>query len=78
MKLDATGHHWVVSLPNYNFTLSSKYGKANVDVDTFSCILWEKHDLHIEADMVWPLISNATQDTTLIEVYPALYRSLIT
>ena len=34
-----------------------------------SHIPWEDHDQHIEADTVWELISNATQDTTLIEVY---------
>ena len=50
-KLDATGHHWVVSLANYNFALSYKSGKVNVDADNLSHIPWENHDQHIEADM---------------------------
>ena len=35
-KLDATGHHWVASLANYNFALSYRSGKMNVDADALS------------------------------------------
>ena len=32
-KLDATGHHFVASLANYNFALNHQTEKMNVDVD---------------------------------------------
>ena len=38
-KLDATDHHWVCSLENYNFALSYQSGKMNVDADALSHIL---------------------------------------
>ena len=68
-KLDATGHHWVANLENYNFALSYQSGKTIVDVDAPSHILREEHDQHIEADSVHALISQATQGITLIEAY---------
>ena len=61
VQLNATGHHWVASLTNYNFTLRLKTGKVNVGADTLFHIPWKGHDWHIEADMVQILISNATQ-----------------
>ena len=69
VKLYATGHCWVASLVNYNFTLSYWSGKMNVDTDALSHILRKEHSQHIEADSVCALISYATQGTTLIEVY---------
>ena len=60
VKLDATGHHSVVSLNNYYFSLRYKSGKSNIDADTLSHIPWEDHDHHIEADTVQAVISNTT------------------
>ena len=68
-RLDATGHHWVPSFANYNFALSYRSGKINVDMGVLSCIPREKHDQHIEADSVCALISHVAQGTTLIEAY---------
>ena len=53
-KLDATGHHWVASLANYNFALS--YLSGEVDVDALSDIPRGKHDQNNEADSVCTLI----------------------
>ena len=36
-KLNATGLRWVADLSDYNFTIKYRPGKANVDVDYFSC-----------------------------------------
>ena len=68
-KLDATGHHWVATLPNYNFALSYQSGKTNVDAGALSHILRGEHDHHIEADSVHAPISQAAQGTTLMEAY---------
>ena len=35
-KLDATGHRWLAELSNFNFTISYKSGKSNVDADFLS------------------------------------------
>ena len=68
-KLNVTGHHWVASLTNYNFVLSFRSEKVNVDMDALHHILWDDHDQHLVADIVQKVISNAMQGTTLIEVY---------
>ena len=68
-KWDTMGHHWVVSLTNYNFILSYWSGKTNVDADALSHILRWEHDQHIETDSVHVLISQMAQGTTLIEAY---------
>ena len=68
-KLDATGHHWVASLANYNFALSYHSGKMNVNADALSCIPKGKHNKHIEANLVLALISQVAQGTTLMEAY---------
>ena len=69
VKFVTTGCCWVASLAKYNFSLSYKSGKVNVDGDALSHIPREDHDQHIEADTVWALISNVTQGTTLIGTY---------
>ena len=56
-KLDATGHHWVASLANYNFALNCLSGKMNVGADALSHILRGNHDQHIETNSVHTLIS---------------------
>ena len=66
VKLDAAGHHWVASLANYNFTLTYKLGKTNVDADILSYVAREEHNKHIEANSVCALIS---QGTIIIEAY---------
>ena len=35
-KLDASGHRWVAALANYNFSISYRSGKLNVDADGLS------------------------------------------
>jgi hypothetical protein len=35
-KLDATGHRWIAALSAYNFTITYKPGKFNVDADGLS------------------------------------------
>ena len=48
-KLDATGQRWVASLVNYNFKISYKSGKLNVEADALSCIPWESAEVeHME------------------------------
>ena len=69
VKLDKTGHCWVATLTNYNFSLSYWSGKTYVDADALSHIPREKHDQHIEADTIHALISYVAQCTTLIEAY---------
>ena len=39
-KLDATGHRWVATLSNYNFSISYKPGRNNTDADALSRIQW--------------------------------------
>ena len=46
-KLDATGHRWIASLANYNFSIHYKSGKTNVDADALSRIPWDR-DVDIE------------------------------
>ena len=65
-KLDATGHHWVAGLANYNFALNYHSGKINVDADALSHIPKGEHDQHIEADSVCALISQAVQSRALL------------
>ena len=68
-KLDATGHHWVAGLANYNFALNYHSGTINVDADALSHIPKEEYHQHIEADSVCALISQAIQGTTLMKAY---------
>ena len=35
-KLDASGHRWVAALANYNFSISYRSGKLNMDADRLS------------------------------------------
>ena len=56
-------------LVNYNFTLNYHSGKANVDADALSHIPKGEYDQCIEAESVCALISQAIQDTTLMEAY---------
>ena len=39
-ELDAASHCWVASLVNYNFWLHYQAGKANIDADALSRVLW--------------------------------------
>jgi transposase InsO family protein len=39
-KLDAAGHRWLASLSSYNFSISYRAGKHNVDADALSRIQW--------------------------------------
>ena len=39
-KLDATGQRWVMSLANYNFTITYHSGKHNIDADALSRVPW--------------------------------------
>ena len=39
-KLDATGHRWVASLANYNFTITYHSGKHDIDADSLSRVPW--------------------------------------
>ena len=39
-KLDATSHHLVTSLANYNFQLYYRVGRANIDVDALLRMSW--------------------------------------
>ena len=40
-KLDVTGHRWVASLANYNFTITYCSGKHNIDADALSRVPWD-------------------------------------
>ena len=35
-KLNATGHHWVAELSNFNFTIKYRPGNENIDADFLS------------------------------------------
>ena len=37
-KLDPSGHRWVAALANYNFSISYRSGKLNMDADGLSCL----------------------------------------
>ena len=69
VKLDATGYCWVASIASYNFASNYRSGKANVDADALSCIMWGDHDQHIKAEMVQAIISNAIQVSIIVEAY---------
>ena len=55
-KLDATGQCWVTSLANYDFRISYKSGKSNVEADALSHIL-RTSDILIDAPSVKAIIS---------------------
>ena len=42
-KQDATSHHWVASLANYNFHLYYIAGKANIDADALTRVSWPRY-----------------------------------
>ena len=56
-KLDATSHRWVAALAAYNFTLSYRPGKTNIDADALSRIPWNKEQM-VEPETVGHLLSN--------------------
>ena len=68
-KFNATGHSWITSLTNYNFPLNFKSGITNRDIDTLSRNPLEDHDWHIGIELVQVIISNTTNDTTMVEAY---------
>ena len=39
-KLDATTQRWIASLVSFNFSISYRSGKSNVDADSLSRIKW--------------------------------------
>ena len=69
VKLDATGHHWVAGLANYNLTLNYHSGKITVDADALSCNPKIEYDQHIEADSLCVPIYQPVQGSTLMEAY---------
>ena len=42
VKLDATSHHWVASLANYNFQLYYRAGKTTIVVGALSRVSWPR------------------------------------
>ena len=48
----------------------------SVDIDAISYIPKEEHDQHMEADLLYALISQAAHDTSLMEAYS--YNSQVT
>ena len=68
-RSDATGHHWVAALSNYNFALNYHSGKVNVDAVALSHIQRGEYDQCIGADSVHVLISQTVQGTTVMEAY---------
>ena len=68
-KLDATGHRWVAALAAYNFTLSYRQGKTNIDTDALSRIPWNKEQT-VEPETVGHLLSNVISKAgSVIECY---------
>lgn len=57
-KLDATGHRWVAALSNYDFNLSYRTGKSNIDADILSRNYSKSK--HIDCDVVRAICSSAT------------------
>ena len=37
-KLNATGHHWVAALADFNFNIKYRQGRVHRDADFFSCM----------------------------------------
>ena len=55
-KLDATGQRCVAQLATYNFKISYRSGKANVEADALSWIEWEQT---IESEAVKAILDAA-------------------
>ena len=71
-KLDAVGQCWVTALANYNFQLSYKTGKSNVEADALSWIPWHKTKSEysdLDPVTVKAIIVGYTTEIPLIEAY---------
>ena len=64
-KLDATGQRWVASLANYNFRISYKSGKLNVEANALSCIPWKNTQVdHMEPLIVKTMLQSKFESET--------------
>ena len=70
-KLHATGQRWVAGLANYNFKISYRSGKLNVEADVLSPIPWENTQL----DNMEPLIVKTMLQSKLVDIVgvPEIY-----
>ena len=71
-KLDATGHRWLASLSSYNFSISYKAGKTNIDADALSRISDPddpRMDRNLSGDGVNALCQSHLLDIPLIETF---------
>ena len=69
-KLDACGQRWVASLANYNFDITYKTGKTNIEADALSRIPWEQASIEtLEDPVVKAIMSGATIDVPYLESY---------
>ena len=62
-KVDATGHHWVAELSNYNFSIEYRSGVQNRDADALSRIKWP---LSLE-QVVTRQVDSATCQSAVVE-----------
>lgn len=67
-KLDAAGHRWVSQLANYQFDITYRSGKTNIDADALSRIKWPE-DLasQITSQSVAAVLEGVQVDNPLIE-----------
>ncbi len=59
-KLDATGQRWAAALANYEFTITYRSGKSNIEADALSRIEWPTPEAPVQADVVRVLLNAAT------------------
>ncbi|XP_046562916.1 uncharacterized protein LOC124271812 [Haliotis rubra] len=65
-KLDATGHRWLASLSDYNFTIHYRSGKANTDADILSRLPEKKESEKVNLESI-KAICDAIQVPSLFE-----------
>ena len=63
-KLDATGYRWVAQLSNYDFKITYKSGKSNVECDALSRIKWPQG---IKQKVVHAILDNHKHTNSMIE-----------
>ena len=69
-RLDATGHRWLAALSSYDFTISYKPGKRNVDADSLSRLPEDfendAKEVNLDTAMVQQLCMMAQQPAPLV------------
>ena len=64
-RLDAAGHRWLASLASYNFSISYKAGKHNIDADALSRIRWQVEEEPSEKNIPTEVVEAVCQSQLL-------------